>query len=224
MQDRMPSGFTRVLRLPLREPMEGDELHSSILQLAFGYHYNYEMTFPSLNEVSVLIQYAKHLSLPSQSNPTPFKTYLTAWVVETVRTAQALSAALECTFQFPTSKSRLYPVDDPDILLVALVIVATKLLFPFRCSQVPPFYYKGVSVLRLDWDKWAEAQQDSGGFTLPSRSKTSFNDISADKVITMTDEELASYFSRVASLIETKSKQRHPDLKRRPTHGPFSRP
>lgn len=64
IKDRMPSAYTRVLRLPFHTPVIGGELHQTILNLARSYHLNFDMVFPSLSDIPILVQYAKHLHLP----------------------------------------------------------------------------------------------------------------------------------------------------------------
>jgi hypothetical protein len=71
MRDRMPAHFTRVLKRPLYNPLNEGELHRTILLLALSYHENYEMTFPSLSDVPLLVHYTRHLALPGlQTLPT----------------------------------------------------------------------------------------------------------------------------------------------------------
>ena len=137
-------------------------------------------------------------------------------VVETVRTAQALSAALECSLQFPTSKSRIFPIDHPEIILVSLIIVATKLLFPLQDNQLSSLDFGGVSApLKIDWKTWAKIEEHSESSVSLSGSTSNFQDMSAEKVVAMTEEELDGYFSHISSLIDKKSKHRHPGLSRR---------
>lgn len=66
MRDRMPSSFTRVLKLPLHSPLRGGQLHSAALHLAYGFHHNYQVIFPALNGTSLLVEYSKDLALPSK--------------------------------------------------------------------------------------------------------------------------------------------------------------
>lgn len=65
MQDRMPSAYTRVLKLPLRSSLKGDEMYDIVLDMTLSYNLNYTLVFPPMNEVSVLVQYARVLALPS---------------------------------------------------------------------------------------------------------------------------------------------------------------
>lgn len=67
MRDRMPSAFTRVLKIPLHTPLRGNQLHSAVLHLTYGFHHNYKVEFPALNEGCLLLHYIKEMALPSKS-------------------------------------------------------------------------------------------------------------------------------------------------------------
>ena len=67
MQDRLPSAYTRALKLPLRTSLKGADLHSAVLDMALSYHRNYEMIFPAMSDTPILVQYTKQLALPGWS-------------------------------------------------------------------------------------------------------------------------------------------------------------
>ena len=88
--------------------------------------------------------------------------------------------------------------------------MATKLLFPFEDGQLSSLNFGGVSAaLRVDWKRWTEVKEYSENSIILSGSTSSFEDMSADKVVTMTEEELNGYFSHISSLIDKKSEYRH---------------
>ena len=70
MRDRMPSAYTKVIKLPIRHPLYGEALYDAILELVLSYHLNYGMKFPENNQVAMLTQMVRHLSLPGMSNST----------------------------------------------------------------------------------------------------------------------------------------------------------
>jgi len=65
MQDRLPSAYTRALKLPLRSSLKGIDLHNAVLDLALSYNYNYGMIFPAVNETPTLVHFVRQLALPS---------------------------------------------------------------------------------------------------------------------------------------------------------------
>jgi hypothetical protein len=84
--------------------------------------------------------------------------------------------------------------------------VATKLLFPFQRSQLSSLDLEGVPALKLDWAKWTQAQGDLENSTTSSRTQRFPLDMGADKIVSMSAEELDSYFKRILTLVENRSK------------------
>lgn len=66
MQDRMPASYVYQLKSPLRKQLSGADLYRAVVDLALSYHVNYELLFPSLNYMPMLVQYARILHLPSK--------------------------------------------------------------------------------------------------------------------------------------------------------------
>ncbi len=76
-------------------------------------------------------------------------------IVESIVVARKMFTVLQLPLQFPLHKSRIFPLDHPEIVLVALLIVATKLCFPFADDQ--DSLLKGVNgISRLSWSQWVE--------------------------------------------------------------------
>lgn len=68
MQDRMPSPYVKLLKLPLHSSLSGDELYRVTMDLTLSYCRNYDLVFPELNFMPMLVQYTQLLSLPSMSS------------------------------------------------------------------------------------------------------------------------------------------------------------
>lgn len=64
MQDRMPLAYVKLLKMPLRSSLRGEELYETIVDLAMSYKLNYDMRLPELNYLPVLVECAKELVLP----------------------------------------------------------------------------------------------------------------------------------------------------------------
>lgn len=107
-------------------------------------------------------------------------------------------------FQLPIHKSRLFILDYPEILLVSVAVVATKLSSPLGGSS-PLLQGIGFEAgLRFNWDKWREAIAELDD-PLASQGEPSFDKVTADQVIAMTSEQLDKYFAHISSLIDKKS-------------------
>jgi hypothetical protein len=68
MQDRLPSAYTKALKLPLRSSLKGFDLHNAVMDLALSYHHNYGIIFPDVNETPTLVHYVRQLALPGLFN------------------------------------------------------------------------------------------------------------------------------------------------------------
>lgn len=184
MQDRLPSPYTKALKLPLRATLQGADLHEAVMELALSYHHNYEMIFPFMNETVTLIYYTRQLALP----------------VEVLITARVIISVLSVTFQLPIEKTRLFVLDYPEILLVAILIVATKLCYPLGPH---PSLLKDLGSeqgFTFNWRKWQAAMAELDD---PSKASDgpSLEKVTADQVTSMAPQQLDKYFAHVASLV-----------------------
>ncbi|KPM34078.1 hypothetical protein AK830_g12494 [Neonectria ditissima] len=64
MQDRLPSAYTRALKLPMRATLQGADLHDAVMTLALSYRHNYGMDFPAISDTLILITCMRQLALP----------------------------------------------------------------------------------------------------------------------------------------------------------------
>ncbi len=64
MQERMPTSYANVMKLTSRSNLSGEALYRVTMDTVLSYQLNYDMTFPELNYVPMLVQYAKELCLP----------------------------------------------------------------------------------------------------------------------------------------------------------------
>ncbi|UNI22061.1 hypothetical protein JDV02_010872 [Purpureocillium takamizusanense] len=187
IQDRMPSTYVTALKLPFRTGLTGGDLYSAVMDLALSYHLNFKMVFPEVNAVPTLMHYAKELALPAES----------------IIVAKRLAVLLDSHFTFPTGSHRIRHIHHPEIHITALLIVATKLCFPFeqrRSSFLPP----GETPLpKFDWERWKGGQ--TATTSEPDDRNIRFGTATEKEVMNMTDEELDEYFSYIASFTDNKN-------------------
>ncbi|RKL21806.1 hypothetical protein BFJ68_g2118 [Fusarium oxysporum] len=165
MQDRLPSAYTRALKLPLRSSLRGIDLHNAVLDLALSYHHNYGMVFPAINDTPTIVHFARQLTLP----------------------------------------------DYPEILLMSAIVVAAKLCFPL--GQHAPFLRAAgrEQSIGFDWTTWYKGVQELIEASQTSEKEPSFDQVTADKVTSMTTEELDRYFAHIASTIDRKKNAAPPE-------------
>ncbi|KAK2678120.1 Ubiquitin domain [Fusarium oxysporum f. sp. vasinfectum] len=189
MQDRLPSAYTRALKLPLRSSLRGIDLHNAVLDLALSYHHNYGMVFPAINDTPTIVHFARQLTLP----------------VETLIAARSILSVMKFSFQLPIEQSRRFHIDYPEILLMSAIVVAAKLCFPL--GQHAPFLRAAgrEQSIGFDWTTWYKGVQELIEASQTSEKEPSFDQVTADKVTSMTTEELDQYFAHIASTIDRKN-------------------
>lgn len=122
--------------------------------------------------------------------------------------ARKLASILGYQFQFPIERLSNTRLDYPEIRLMALLVVATKLSFPFSedTSISQPTSFDVLEMPKLDWERWRR-----GKHSLPTQQETKtgkydFNKVTPSQIVSMDDEELDAYFAHVSSLIDVTSK------------------
>ncbi|KAI5926212.1 hypothetical protein F4810DRAFT_707824 [Camillea tinctor] len=140
VRDRLPAEYHRVLQV--RDHLEPGKLRAVVQGLVVAYRVNFEMLFPPLNHVPVLIRYITELTLP----------------VETYLAAKCIAEALGTDYSYPAEeKQRVRAMDNPEVLLVTLVVVSAKLLYSLDGVERPPRNHTDPRIVQIDWAKWQEA-------------------------------------------------------------------
>ncbi|KAL7810364.1 hypothetical protein V8C26DRAFT_410170 [Trichoderma gracile] len=189
MRDRMPAAYIRVLKLPFRTTMKGDELHRSVMDLVLSYDFNYGLVFPEINHIPELVQFAKELALP----------------IDSVIVTRKLAFILGYHFHFPTERSSNTRLDYPEIRLMALLIVATKLYFPLPGNSSSSHIRNASSfeMPTLDWERWRQGKSNLPTQHEKKTTKFDFDKVTPSQVVSMADDELDAYFAHVSSLIDS---------------------
>ncbi|WAO95084.1 Polymerase i core factor subunit [Fusarium falciforme] len=190
MQDRLPSAYTKALKLPLRSSLKGFDLHSAVMDLALSYHHNYGIIFPGINETPTLVHYVRQLALP----------------VETLVTARSLLSVMECSLQLPLEKPRRFLLDYPEVQILSAIIVATKLCFPLSRNR-PLLQVGNEQSIQFSWPKWQKGVNKLVDASQASGKEPDFSSVTVDQVTSMTMEELDKYLAHVASLVDRKNDQ-----------------
>ncbi|KXT04514.1 hypothetical protein AC578_8631 [Pseudocercospora eumusae] len=145
MRDRLPGHYQDVLEQ--QSLIEPEKLHRKVLELLTNLNSDFGMEAPTLNEPLVLYRWVKQLALP----------------LEIYVTTQRLARLLEINFAYNVvAKARAnMSMRFPEIRLMALIVIATKLLFPFDDKKRYPKNTEDLAAMRLDWDIWCKvlAQQ-----------------------------------------------------------------
>ncbi|KAH7383738.1 RNA polymerase I-specific transcription initiation factor-like protein rrn7 [Cadophora sp. MPI-SDFR-AT-0126] len=136
MRSKLPAHFHAALEI--RAPLDGAKLHSSIAQLAEFYNLEFDMELPRLNVTLLVFRYMKELCLP----------------VELYPAIRRLESLLQMDFAYPTAKTARKGTGHPEVQLVSLIAIATKLAYPFDKVNRTPDSYFDPSTVKLDWSQW----------------------------------------------------------------------
>ncbi|KAG6075050.1 hypothetical protein E4U15_005838 [Claviceps sp. LM218 group G6] len=191
MQKRMPSAYAKALKLPLAGGLKGHDLYQILLDTAFSYKVNYELTFPEMNWFPMLVQYAKELALP----------------VEVVSITKRLVATFDYCFEFPALKARTTPFDHPEIKLLAFLVVSTKLCFPLNHGQSVSLASPSLLIPRFDWEKWKVGYTEQlEKLRRQISERPSFEELSPEKITNLEDGEFDAFVSYLRDTIGNNTK------------------
>lgn len=140
VRERLPGRYQRML-----EPehlLKPQDLHGHVLETLKAMHKRYGMAMPVINTSLVLFRWVKMLALP----------------LETFAAAQRLARMLDIEIAFQL-EVKAVALRHPEAQLMALLVVATKLLFPpddiERCAATST----DLCALVFDWQAWVAIQE-----------------------------------------------------------------
>ena len=143
IKDHLASEYHRVLDTTyLLKPAD---LQQAVYRMGVMYSTTLGITIPPINHLLLLQQYIEALALP----------------LPVYAAAKRLDKITEFTFSYPTSpKMRRNALSYPEAQLMSLVVLATKLTFPFDSPAVRryPYSLNDPAALKFDWHTWLEAK------------------------------------------------------------------
>ncbi|KXH53792.1 forms a complex with the other RRN protein RRN6 and RRN11 [Colletotrichum salicis] len=190
MRDRLPTGYTTPLKSASLAVFDNGELHATVMNLALSYHLNYSMIFPPLNDVLMTLQYARELGLP----------------VETVAIARRVPPIANLAFSFPLEKTRLRLINQPEILLVTILVLAAMHCFPFEDNIPAPQDENNFILPKLDWKEWKGIMTPALA-TDEAISTVDYTDVTASQITSMSPKELDEYFAHLSLLTEAQTEE-----------------
>ncbi|KAK5121594.1 hypothetical protein LTR85_004766 [Meristemomyces frigidus] len=140
MRERLPPTYQDLL-----EPQQlgrPQKLHDGMLSLLMMLDSEFGMASPPINHPLVLFRWVKQLALP----------------IEVFAATQRLARVLDLDFGYQRggrNGSKDAVLRHPEARLMAIVVVATKLVFPLDDVKRYPSSMSDISALSLDWASWA---------------------------------------------------------------------
>ncbi|CAK7266362.1 hypothetical protein SEPCBS119000_001986 [Sporothrix epigloea] len=166
MLERLPAGYLRALTET--QPFSvGGELHEAIMNLVKGFRLNHDLQFPGLNVPPILWAWTRDLGLPSMTLYPPLH----------------FNVALKLMH-----RTKLLWIDYPDVLLLASIVMVTKLLLPFDAgdeskgddakimdgqnTKTRHATSPSSQAICMDWDKWRAVYNELHAAQTASRRLT----------------------------------------------------
>ncbi|PLN84478.1 RNA polymerase I-specific transcription initiation factor Rrn7 [Aspergillus taichungensis] len=142
MRDRLPQEYLSLLettRLP-----KAEHLHKAALDLSVWYRHQFGMEFPGLNLPPLLYRYIKRLAVP----------------IEIYTGVHRLNTITRFPFAFPERVTgRVTALHLPEVQLATLIVISTKLFFPFDDIKRYPQSTREPSSQVVNWELWAQVQR-----------------------------------------------------------------
>ncbi|RAL09840.1 TFIIB-type zinc finger domain-containing protein [Aspergillus homomorphus CBS 101889] len=195
MRDRLPPQFIAILETT--KLIQAEHLHGAVADLLSYYHHRFGMHFPPLNWPFLLYRYIKRLALPIDIYPA----------------VKRLQHLLGFSFEYPTgTHGRRRPLQLPEVQIVVLIVISTKLLFPFDDYNRYPLSPKEPSVQVVDWALWAQNQRNFDREETSGGRLGKGNEISVTEkdILSMTPSQLDEYMNWYESSWLDHSKAQNP--------------
>lgn len=146
MKQRLPFNFNQALDPQLT--LQPSTLHRAALDNIVAYRQSYGMLTPPLNDTLVLYRWIEYLALPLEVYAAVFR----------------ITKMLKIDFSYDTEagkrRPRLRVLRLAEAKLMALLVIATKLLFPLDEMKRYPRKLTELSALAMDWSAWSAARQE----------------------------------------------------------------
>lgn len=178
IRDRLPAEYQHALDTTTLPTI--DDLRLAVSNTTVMYSSTFGVAIPPLNHQPVLLSYIETLALPLQM----------------YSTVKHLNTIVGFDFAYPNTSSRRATLSYPEVQLMSLMVVATKLLFPFDSTKRFPRSLNDPGAFRMDWNTWLAAKSDFDSALSSSESSIKPGTHMALKdtdILDMSDEQLDEY-------------------------------
>lgn len=142
---RLPAKYHRGLQI--RDHIKPGKLLHTVQELAMALDIHFQVKLPTLNYTEILVRHILELTLP----------------VEVYLMVKCLAEILDYGFEFPDGTSRrVRTMDNPEVLLVTLVVVAAKFIYSLDGVDRPPIDHEDPRVKQINWTEWETAMAKKG--------------------------------------------------------------
>lgn len=203
MKDRLPSEYHAALDTPTRLP-EPDDLQLAVYWRSQMFDSFFGMITPPLNHLPFFVSYMRSLALPIEVYSLALR--LNRITKYDFAYLEQIPAAGGAKIPSLRRNDRRHATSYPEAQIISLIVVATKLLYPFDSATVSrhPKSPNDLATLRMDWAAWlaAKKEMENSLSTSQSDATTSAADslkpgtemsITDADALSMTDAQLDQY-------------------------------
>jgi RNA polymerase I-specific transcription initiation factor RRN7 len=178
MKSRLPQHYRRALDPEI--VLTPRHLQRSVMKLVFFFQQGHQITFPPLNRPLLLFRLIQELALP----------------LEIYAATSRIASLLGFSFDLPSIHlRRIQNLDIPETQLIAALIVAVKLLYPFDEAIRHPRAPSDPTVAVVDWNSWVARTKEFHSTTETTEIST-FDEllqIDDSSIFSMSGEKLDQY-------------------------------
>ncbi|KAJ6000616.1 hypothetical protein N7481_001025 [Penicillium waksmanii] len=182
MGEKLPPEF--VARLEINNMPKPERMHRGFIELGAFYSRRFGITLPRLNAPLLLYRHIKRMAVP----------------IDVYETAKTLQGILGITFEYPTrirGNGRKEALNLPEVQTIVLIILATKLLFPFDDLERNPATSKEPATQTVNWQRWMQAQRQF------SNHEQAGGQIGKEQLMRITDHDaLGMNFSEIDQYLD----------------------
>lgn len=189
MRERLPPLYQEMLEpRPWARP---EVFHQSCVKVLQSLHAEFGMALPGINHPSIVYDWVKRLALP----------------IETLAGTLRLARVLDIDFAYEPFKrgaSKDAMLRYPEVRMMALIVVATKLLYPLDDIDRHPTEHSDLTSLFMDWQAWSklQRQKDQNSSTLTYADAMHF---SQEDVMAASGDALDNYMDWVEHNVASES-------------------
>lgn len=189
MKQRLPFNFNQAL--DPQTTLQASVLHRAALDNIVAYRQSYGMLTPPLNQTLILYRWIGYLALPLEVYAAVF------------RITRMLKIDFSYDIEAGKRRPRLRVLRLAEAKLMALLVIATKLLFPLDNMKRYPRKPTELSALAMDWSAWSAAR-DEHDQAVKHDERLGYEDalrISENDVLEMSTDKLDEYMDWYGSTI-----------------------
>ncbi|KAI0100841.1 hypothetical protein GGR51DRAFT_340031 [Nemania sp. FL0031] len=175
VRDRLPAEYHQALHV--RDHIPPGRLQRTVQQLVISLKVNFDMTMPPLNWVPIMLRFITELILP----------------IDVYITAKCIGELLKTQFSYFSGGRRMRAMDNPEVLVASLVVVATKLLYSLDNVERPPISQQDPRRTKVDWKEWQNIITEESPEERTNLARGEEYKVTADDALSMDKQKLDDY-------------------------------